>query len=71
MAQMTWLSPRIVLFGVRTMSDIIWGKCVPKTQKGASVGILSQTGIILKLTYIGRGSNDFDEIWHGDAVQHS
>jgi len=30
MAQTTWLSPRIVLFGVRTMSDIIRGKCAPK-----------------------------------------
>ena len=27
-------------FGVRTMSDIIWGKCAPKTyQKGAWIGI--------------------------------
>ena len=33
MAQMTWFSPRMVLFGVRTMSDIIWGKCTPKTPK--------------------------------------
>ena len=41
MAQMTWFSPRIVLFGVRTMSDIIWGKCAPKTlPKGALIGIL-------------------------------
>jgi len=35
MAQMTLFSPRMVLFGVRTMSDIIWGKCAPqKTKKG-------------------------------------
>ena len=40
MAQMTWFRPRMVLFGVRTMSDIIWGKCAPKTpQKGAWIGI--------------------------------
>ena len=30
-AQMTWFRPRMVLFGVRTMSDIIWGKSAPKT----------------------------------------
>jgi len=36
MAHMTWFGPRTVLCGVRTMSDIIWGKCAPKklTQKG-------------------------------------
>jgi len=40
MAQMTRFSPRMVLFGVRTMSDIIWGKFAPKTpQKGAWIGI--------------------------------
>jgi len=31
MPQMTWFGPRTVLFGVRTMNDIIWGKCAPKT----------------------------------------
>jgi len=30
MAQMRWFSPRMVFWGVRTMSDIIWEKCVPK-----------------------------------------
>ena len=40
MAQMTWFSPRMFFSGVRTMSDIIWGKCAPKTpQKGAWIGI--------------------------------
>jgi len=27
--------------------------------------------IILKVTYLSRGSNDFDEIWYGDAVRNS
>jgi len=37
MAQMTWFSPSMVLFGVKTMSDIIWGKCAPqKHQKGVN-----------------------------------
>ena len=38
MAQMTWFSPRMVLLGVRTMSDIIWGKCAPpkKTKTGVN-----------------------------------
>jgi len=31
MAQMTWFSPGMVLFGVRTMSDIIWGNVPQKT----------------------------------------
>jgi len=26
---------------------------------------------ILKFTYLGRGSSDFDEIWHGYAVRPS
>jgi len=31
-------------FGVRTMSDIIWGKCAPKTpQKGAWIGVFKQS----------------------------
>jgi len=33
MAQMTWFSPVMVLFGVRMMSDIIWGKYAPKNPK--------------------------------------
>ena len=33
MAQMTWFSPRIVLLGVRMMSDIIPEKCAPKNPK--------------------------------------
>ena len=42
MAQMTSFRQRIVLFGVRTMSDIIWGKCAPKTpQKGAKFGTMT------------------------------
>ena len=65
MAQMSWFSPRMVLLGVRTISDIIWGKCAPKTPKR---GVNTQTSIILKLTYLGRGSSDFDEIWQSDAV---
>ena len=43
----------------------------PKTQKGREWAFSSQTSKILKLTYLGRGSNDFNEIWHGDAIQHS
>jgi len=35
MAQMRWFSPRMVFWGVRTMSDIIWGNVPQKTQKGA------------------------------------
>ena len=31
----------------------------------------SRTSTILKLTYLCHSSNDFDEIWHGDAVRHS
>jgi len=35
MAQMTCFRPKTVLLGVRTMSDVIWGKDAPKTpQKG-------------------------------------
>jgi len=30
-----------------------------------------QTSIILKITYLGRGSSDFDKNWHGDAVRPS
>jgi len=26
--------------------------------------------MILKFTYLGHGSNDFDEMWHGDTVRH-
>ena len=33
MAQMTWFRPRMVLFGVRTMSDIIWGIVPTKPPK--------------------------------------
>ena len=43
----------------------------PKTQKGREWAFSSQTSKILKLTYLGRGSNDFDEIWQDDAVRHS
>jgi len=68
MAQMTWFSPRMALFGVRTISDIIWGKCAPKTPQR---GVNRQTSIIFKLTYLGRGSSDFDENWHGDTVRPS
>jgi len=34
---MTWFNPRMVRFGVRTVRDIIWGKCAPakKNPKGA------------------------------------
>jgi len=39
MAQITWFIPRMVLFGVRTMSDIIWGKSAPNKQKRAWIGI--------------------------------
>jgi len=39
MAQMTWFRPRMVLLGVRTMGDVIWGKYSPKTpQKEAWIG---------------------------------
>ena len=66
---MTWLSPKMVLFGVRTMSDIIWGKCAPKKPKrNVNKTFSSQTCIILKLTYLGRRLNDFDKIWRSDAV---
>jgi len=27
--------------------------------------------MILKLTYLGRGSSDFDKIWHSDVVPPS
>ena len=33
MAQMTWFRPRMVLFRVRTMSDIIWGNVPQKLLK--------------------------------------
>ena len=36
---MTCFHPRMVLLGIRTMGDVIWGKYSPKTpQKGAWVG---------------------------------
>jgi len=54
------------------MSDIIWGKRAPKTpKKEREKAFSSQTSIILKLTYLGRVSSDFGEIWHSDAVRHS
>jgi len=71
--QMTWFGPRMVLLKVRTMSDIIWGNVPPKNLKKGrewAFSISSQTSIILKVTYLGRGSTDFDEIWHTDAVPH-
>ena len=72
MAQMMWFSPRIVLLNVRMMSDIIREQCAPKNpQKGRKYAFSSQTSIILKLAYLGRGLNDFDKIWHSDVVQHS
>jgi len=49
MAEITWFSPRMVLFGVRTMSDIILGKCAPKPPKrGMNRHFKAKT---LKLTY--------------------
>ena len=63
------VQPKDGLFGVRTMSDIIWSKCAPKKpKKGCEWAFSCQTSIILKLTYLRRGSSDFDEIWHSDAV---
>jgi len=38
MAQMTWFGPRMVLFGVRTMSDIIWVKCAAQ-KKPRQMGV--------------------------------
>ena len=55
-AQMTLFSPRMVLFGIRTMSDIIWGKCAPKLPKGAWIGI------ILKLTYLQHYNSNSNQI---------
>ena len=37
-AQMTWFSPRMVLFGVRTMSGIIWGN-VPQPSPSPKRGV--------------------------------
>ena len=65
------VEPKDGPFKVKTMSDIIWGNVPKKTKKGGEWAFSSQTSIILKLTYLGRGSNNFDEIWYGDAVQHS
>ena len=42
-----------------------------KNKKGREEAFSSQTSIILKLTYLGCGSSDFDEIWHTDAVSSS
>jgi len=67
--QMTWFGPWMVLLKVRTMSDIIWGKCAPKNSKGG-VNRHFQAKLILKFTYLCCGSIDFDEIWHTDAVPH-
>jgi len=33
MAQMMWFSPRMVLLGVKTMSDILWGNVPQKNPK--------------------------------------
>jgi len=49
------------------MSDVIWGNVPPKNKKGREQAFSSQTRIILKLTCLGRGWSDFDEIWHDDA----
>ena len=47
MAQMTWFSQGMVLFGVRPMSDIIWGNVPPKThKKGRNEAFSSQTSMI-------------------------
>ena len=44
MAQLTWFRQRTALFGVRTMSDIIWMKCAPKTpKKGREEAFSNQT----------------------------
>jgi len=45
--------------------------CPKKPKKGREQAFSSKTSIILKLTYLGRGSSDFDKIWHGDAVRPS
>jgi len=38
---MTWFSPRMVLFVIRTTSDIIWGNEPPKTKKEWRCNIMS------------------------------
>jgi len=40
MAQMTWFHPKTVMFGVRTISETIWGNVLQKNRpKGAWIGI--------------------------------
>ena len=52
-AQMTCFRPRMVLLGVGTMDDVIWGKYSPKTtQKGAWMAVSSQNAKMYTSQYL-------------------
>ena len=51
MAQMAWLSPKIVRFWVRMMSDIIWWKCAPKIYKKYFNKVTSLQAVQNSLTF--------------------
>ena len=57
MAQTTWC--RKVLRRLGRWVTLFEGKCAPKPQKGHGWAFLSQTRIIIKLTYLACGSRDF------------
>ena len=75
MAQMTWLSPRTVLIGVKTMSDFLgWGNLPQKPPKGTRIGVFKpkshniKTYILSKLPH--RFQPNFAQWWRPPNALH-
>jgi len=74
MGHMTWFRPRTVLFGIRTMSDITWGKCDEAFHMLCSMEIVTVAVLWTYAMFTGgdsRGNRSRDRSPHVNIVLHA